>query len=538
MVGTYGEDMVDEWSDLTIYLGKAGATPEQLLRNRSSLTHVPLDPGSGIDGDLYFLPTDDDPDPPAWVPPLRALSSSVPPVISVNPGAILTFLAAGRRFAVSFGGGHHRLADEFLETDFGLRIAGNWLSPEEVIGIDSRAVEQTVFLTRRHASTGTTLGTLGLESDRETVQSLTGRPRDRSRGRRVTGRVGVHITRPVAPTDLPALAAELLGAYAGRDYEAAFPAIERRRMVTDQAIVDELDQRMLAGLRSPDRGGAYLAPPELVDWANVAGFRMRGDAAGTRRAEIDLADYLDVAEIDRLPDDEALQVLKDDPISLIARDTGRGPRWSVYKCLIAERETPDGTFVLSDGRWWRIHPSFIGWIDAVLSSVPESAVELPAYLITDVDEGAYNRRAGAAVPGSKSLDRDLARFDGENGTVELCDLVGPGRRLIHVKRGIRSSNLSHLFAQALGSAEVLRHMPAARIQLRSKALPELADVAALVRDDTMAAHDWEVVIAIVAPIDRVPMKLPFFSRAHMARTVRDIKRLDYKVTYRAIEPPA
>ena len=275
--------------------------------------------------------------------PLEAIAESLPSTSSWSPGAVLVFRAAGRLFALTFGSGHFRLRDESLVEDFGLRVAADWLDPEDVIGVDSRTVEQAVLLTRRNVSTGTGVAAMGVEADRDLVHSLTGRPRDPVHGKRVTGRVGAHLTRPVGPQDLPRVAGELLDAYNAPTYQTAFPEIDRRREVDDPGLITELDALMVAGLATPSRGGAYLAPPEIVDWGNVAGFQFNDDDRGQRRVEVTLEDYLAIAggavTLDRLHDDH---------VSLVARDTGRGPRWTVY---VFDRRTCDRPRDVRACRW-------------------------------------------------------------------------------------------------------------------------------------------------------------------------------------------
>lgn len=520
------------WGDVTLYLGHPHvATPRDMIRRPEELIPAALRPDTGIHGELYFLPPSSD-EPPAWVRPLTSLTAEVPLLTAANPGAVLLFRSAERWFAAAFGRGHLRLQAGMLVDDFGLRVAANRLDPDGVVSVDSRAVEQTVFLNRRQASRGTGLGTLGVESDRESIHALTGRPRDTDFGRRVTGRAGFHLTRPVAPEELPVLAADLLIAYEAHDYEAAFSMLDRQRAVIDPTLIAELDDLLVGGLAQPERGGAYLAPPEIVDWANVAGFRFSGDPRGVRRVDVSFDDYAALVE-----NDIRLDRLHEDRLSLITRDTDRRIPWPVYRCLIAERQTEDGVYVLSDGRWWRIHPDFIAEIDGIVASVPEAQVPLPPYLATDASETEYNTRAAAGIEGAVALDADLARVRGERGPIELCDIAGPGLRLIHVKRGVRAEKLSHLFAQAVGSAEALRHLPEIRAQLRARLEPSLPVVAAQIADERMNPQAWEVVIAIVAPLARVPRGLPFFSRAHLARAVRTLRRLDYQVAYRGIEPP-
>ena len=44
---------------------------------------------------------------------------------------------------------------------------------------------------------------------------------------------------------------------------------------------------------------------------------------------------------------------------------------------------------------------------------------------------------------------------GARSSLEICDLLGPGNELIHVKRARGSAPLSHLFSQGLVSAQSL-----------------------------------------------------------------------------------
>jgi uncharacterized protein (TIGR04141 family) len=209
-------------------------------------------------------------------------------------------------------------------------------------------------------------------------------------------------------------------------------------------------------------------------------------------------------------------------------------RWSVFKCLIAERQEADGTFVLADGRWWRVHQDFIAEIDAIVASIPRSTIPLPNAYVGE-EEGPYNDRAAGLIAGSVSLDQRFLTFAGEHGMVELCDIAGPGPTLIYAKRGFRAQSLSHLFAQAVNAGETLRHLPRARRRLRELLESPLPAVAAAIDDDSMHAADWEIVIAIITTDQtRVPRQLPFFSRAHLARSVRALRRLDYKVSYAAV----
>jgi uncharacterized protein (TIGR04141 family) len=175
-------------------------------------------------------------------------------------------------------------------------------------------------------------------------------------------------------------------------------------------------------------------------------------------------------------------------------------------------------------------------VDRIVRSIDHSVLPaIPFDPATDADEAAYNIRFAREVEGAKALDRALASVRGERGQVELCDVLGPGLRLLHVKRGLRSQNLSYLFDQAIGSGEALRHLSDVRRQLYELAedLPEISrsiDV-----ENGLAWGAWEVAVAVISKSpERVPTQLPFLGRAHLARTIIALERLGFRVTYLAI----
>jgi uncharacterized protein (TIGR04141 family) len=90
--------------------------------------------------------------------------------------------------------------------------------------------------------------------------------------------------------------------------------------------------------------------------------------------------------------------------------------------------------------------------------------------IGQVSEGRYNLN----VPGEDSrfvcLDRRLLYTDQHPAGIEACDLLGPNDELIHVKRLDDSVSASHLFNQAVVSADALRRQPDARAMLQERVI--------------------------------------------------------------------
>lgn len=136
------------------------------------------------------------------------------------------------------------------------------------------------------------------------------------------------------------------------------------------------------------------------------------------------------------------------------------------------------------------------------------------------------------------MDRNTVTFPGERGPVEVCDIFTAQRQLVHVKRGLDAHDLSHLFMQGLNSAGLFRNMPYFREQTRAKLAdlrPALVD---LVPEDKPQRDSFEVVYAIITPeTERVPTRLPFFSRLSLVRCAEQLDDIDFRVSVRGVAVP-
>ncbi len=101
--------------------------------------------------------------------------------------------------------------------------------------------------------------------------------------------------------------------------------------------------------------------------------------------------------------------------------------------------------------------------------------------------------------------------------------------MIHVKRGMSSSTLSHLFQQGLLSAQSMQEDEQFRSKVR-KLLPTQFDDAFVQGIDTSA---YEVVYAIIvahAPNVKLSKRLPFFSRVVLKNAAQRLSNSGYKVS--------
>jgi uncharacterized protein (TIGR04141 family) len=176
---------------------------------------------------------------------------------------------------------------------------------------------------------------------------------------------------------------------------------------------------------------------------------------------------------------------------------------------------------------------FMQELDKYLGEIPIATESLPP-ADAAAREAAYNGAAVEAAPADRLLmDKRLVRAEDRPDPVELCDILTRARRLIHVKRHLGSSDLSHLFAQGAVSAELIQGDPNFR-----KAAQRIVDKVAGNRKfrffpaKGIDASKFEIVYAIVADWRgrSLATALPFFSKVNLRATRQRIVGRGYRVS--------
>jgi uncharacterized protein (TIGR04141 family) len=203
--------------------------------------------------------------------------------------------------------------------------------------------------------------------------------------------------------------------------------------------------------------------------------------------------------------------------------------WTVFKCICAEIDLGDTSFVLAAEEWYAVVRDFVQRVNAEVAAIPVAGIDLPPFRPGE-SEGDYNTRA-AEAENLYLFDRALVRFQGERGRVEFCDLLSEERQLIHVKRRSRSSLLSHLFMQGYVAAEAFIDHRSLREQIRQR-IPAIRH---LVPEDAPNPPDYEVVYALIHDGGET---LPFFSKVALATIYKQLRRMQYRASLAWIETEA
>lgn len=507
-------------------LPEEGVDFRSALKDDAEYDEVPLRRDMPYNGQLIVAQRR--PTTPGWVSFVS--DASADPLTGIqnqSSGAVLFVPAENRLVAFTFGRGRNLLDPARLEDGFGLRVTLNAVNADRVRAIDSRSFEEGVFHTSRQASRDLELNSFTIDDSRDVLSAVTGVPRDPTFGSRVSGSDGVAISTDVGVADLGALAGRLLELLGADDYKENFGFIDYVRVVKDDDTLTELDAALAAALEG-DLSGLSMAPPERVDYEDMAGYRYPGERRGRDdiHPDLDFSDYLAA-----VGGSTSVEELKREHVRLISagtEDTARS--WTAFSCLVFEPRLGGRAYVLSSGKWFQVDVDFVADVEERLGRIRVVDIALPPAL-TGEAEGTYNARVAGEVLGVVLLDKVPFKPRGARTTIEIADLA-IGNRLVHVKRKTASSTLSHLFAQGRISGETLKADQAVREALLTKLQEEGHPMADLFSAERMPPRSVEVTYVIVASnADELPGALPFFSKLNLVRSREFLEHaLDYDVS--------
>ena len=410
-----------------------------------------------------------------------------------------------------------------IEERFGLRTALNGLNPDRIRSMDRRTLEAVSMYTREQASRESTLSVFDVNVQRDLLRSVTGSLLDAELGTRVTGRDALTFTSHVGLRGLLAKIDEWYELSKRETYRQHFEWVDNLAEVRDRARIDILNDQLVNVIRGGEWDKIWLAPPAIVNWDDIGGFRFRTDReAQPTFDELELRDYFN--DDHRSQDHEKLlHHLKIDNVFVQSSSYGTDlPKWRVYRCICAELVSDEGTYILNEGQWYRVDTEFAVMVRQFVDNMEATSAALVA--CENEKEGEYNKRA-ARMHGFSLMDGQTVQAAIGRSRIEVCDLYDKDNRaFIHVKRYSGSSTLSHLFAQGEMSAQNMVNNPRFRERAREK-FP-----GAGLAVDGFQARDHEIAYAIIAKPGKDDVQLPFFSAVNLRNTAQWLEAMGFRVT--------
>jgi uncharacterized protein (TIGR04141 family) len=466
-------------------------------------------------------------------------------------GALLYLEALGRSFVIPFGTGYFWLDESRLVSDFGLMITANEVLEDSLRFLDSNNPSAG---TKARVQSDKLSGFSGFDMDSALafIKKLGGVSQHNVLGTSLSGSSGIKIKAPeeislIGPSLEAALQSYSKETYKNRGLEM----IASMRPIKDTDLVRALNHEMMTHIRSVD-GDFVLACPVIIEWDIVGTFKYGGWRHKSFYKDISIIDYIDALggnQYEYWNDNDAfLNDMREKHVVIVldAEDGSEKKRWPIYRCLQGSIEYDSKRYALSDGRWFSVADSFR---DAVLDTfnrcrlnVNDDEFPIAEIVTRSIDkngkttqvtgletEEEFNRRASIAL-GWIFLDKQTGSVTGvANQKNELCDILSPDRRLVHVKKGSRSSGqLHHLFRQGATAARMLtdpQFLSSISTKLRAASRQADADFV-----DSIGAGPTTIEFRIIdKPRADGTFDIPFFAKVALHYAEREIRTTGAKI---------
>jgi uncharacterized protein (TIGR04141 family) len=397
-------------------------------------------------------------------------------------------------FGLCWGFGHLIIAPDKIEPSFGLRFAIRRANPEQVRSLTIHTMDTLARTARTTVPGGAALEAFGMAEIGELVSRLVGRipavGLTSSRGGNndfltVRGADGLNIPLSRTPIGLMSDLSYLANVIAEEDPVDGLEHFEHTRPLRPgDPIIESLKDRLAEALTS-ESGRVALSWPS--EWEEEHGEADSYLIENLGKGDWD--DQPDSLDLEHLtlplahrPPEARLAALKRIRIQAIDSDGNAisraipGDKWITF-----ETDANGQRFVFHQGRWFNIGGLYLEMLRDKVEKIfsRKSSAHIPPWPkerkqkgnIGPAIEGNYNKYA-ARDPAFLCLDKKLLYTEQHPRGIEACDLLGPEMELIHVKRMDDSISASHLFNQAIVSAEALRRQPDARDRWREKVSEE------------------------------------------------------------------
>jgi uncharacterized protein (TIGR04141 family) len=467
---------------------------------------------------------------PSWVPIIQSIlkDPGAFSLIGQSPAAMLVIRRAGKTFVLTFGHAWAKLDDDWLEPDFGRRVALNLIPPDKLVEIHIEQVFAKWHIARERAPRASSVEEFGVQFDRDLVASVEGEPSKPAFGKKLRG--GTYLRVDIPFSELPDILDESVPLFQSDAYKKDWPEIDNINVVTDELLIEKLEAQFDVELKAGNaqKKLVMFAPTYRREeaWAvdsYVFGRMSKSPATTPYLLVQSWMNFL--AKIKREP---SVAAAKDSWIHLMDETKEPLSRCTAFQCFGFELPLANKQYILSSGIWYEVAVDFLNKVNRAANKIPAPLTVLPPWNQVE-SEGEYNLRCGQ-TKGFLSFDAKNIMYGGGQSKFEFCDVLHmTSRTLFFAKIATKSSGMSHLVEQVRRTTELLftadGEYRKELVQVFKK-YHKSADTEWL---KTRPRHgDWNICLV---SLGKTPAELPFFARCSLVKVYNDLREGGHEVSF-------
>lgn len=444
--------MADQSASLSIYLLRPDRVAS--FEKAMSVATAGLPLAAPLDGYAIALPSIARP--PEWAALIQSVlqAPSAFSLVGQSPAALVVVRQDGKTFVLSFGHAWSKLEDDWLEPDFGRRVALNLISPSQLVEIHVEQIFAKWHIARERAPRASSVREFGVQFDRDLVASVEGVPSNVQFGKKIRGstslRVEIHFPQ------LTELLKESITYFESNSYTKNWPEIDNMKVVADDTLVVKLEAQLDAELKSGQAQKKMVMFTPAYRRADT--WTVDSYVYGRMAKSLATSPYLLVDgwvnHLAKTGQEPSVQAAKETWIHLMDEGKEALDKCTAFQCFGYELALGDRQYILSSGIWYEVAVDFLSKVNKTAGKIPQPKTTLPAWDGVE-SEPEFNLRCGKAT-GFLGFDAKNIMFGDGQSKFEFCDVFHmKSRTLFFAKIPSKSSGMSHLFEQVRRTSELL-----------------------------------------------------------------------------------
>lgn len=426
-----------------------------------------------------------------------------------------------RLFAICFGYGRSLIQPACIEERFGLITALNCINAKELRSVDINRLDSSSLKNRIQSTKLAGVADFEFDVEKSLLRQATGLSNDEEMGNTISGSDALTISVEADINSIGDILDHCYAKYTSSAYRDAFSWVDHISPIKKSALIDTLDELLLANLLSDEENKTWLAVPEIISWEDITTIKYSRN--GAEHSDILMEEFKKEVVTNH---EISLPYLKHNAVYAYDVNGHQKYRWSYYKCIYSEIELDGCLYILNDGSWYNVDRDYVEEIQQTYNQVPISNLSFINY--NHDSENAYNRGLAESSPDYYLMDVNLIPTGVSRNNLEFCDVYHNTHKMIHIKKYGGSQIIGHLFNQGrvFGSLLFMK-------DIRDKVNEQLPEGWKF-PNNYFDPSDYEIVYGIISKYTDERPHIPFFSMVVFNDVYHTLTRFGYRVSLKTI----